>query len=323
MKKFVRLFFTGFMMGAADIVPGVSGGTIAFIFGIYEELLYTIKTVSGKTLRLALKGKFVEAAKSIPFSFGIPLGLGIGVALLSMAKAISFLLVEYPASLWSFFFGLVVASIILVRKRVIDWDIKDYVALVLTTVGSYILVGAVPVETPNTYLAIMLSGAIAICAMILPGISGSFLLVIMGKYEQILNAVVDRDIMTLAIFMIGIVIGISLFSRLLTWLFARHHDIVIAALLGFMIGSLRKIWPWKEVLTTRINSHGEVVPLLEKNIVPMSFDSSVIMCIMLAIGGMALIMMLEKFQVMKEHTKDVENTEFEKNHKKAIVAEQK
>ncbi|MBP7966975.1 DUF368 domain-containing protein [Candidatus Woesebacteria bacterium] len=322
MKKFIRLFFTGFMMGAADIVPGVSGGTIAFIFGIYEELLHTIKTVSGKTLRLALKGQFTEAIKSIPFGFGIPLGLGLGVALLSMARAISFLLVEYPAFLWSFFFGLVVASIILVRKRVIDWDMKDYLALLFTTVGSYILVGAVPVETPNTYLAIMLSGAIAICAMILPGISGSFLLVIMGKYEQILNAVVDRDIMTLAIFMIGIVIGISLFSRLLTWLFARHHDIVIAALLGFMIGSLRKIWPWKEVITTRINSHGEVVPLLEKNILPMSFDGNVIMCIVLAIGGMALIMMLEKFQVMKEHTKDIENTEFEKSHTQAIVAEQ-
>lgn len=310
-------------MGAADIVPGVSGGTIAFIFGIYEELLYTIKTVSGKTLKLGLQGKFAEAWKSIPFSFGIPLGLGIGVALLSMANVISFLLVEYPAFLWSFFFGLVLASIILVRKRVIDWNVKDYIALIVTTIGSYILVGAVPVETPNTYLAIMLSGAIAICAMILPGISGSFLLVIMGKYEQILNAVVERDIITLGVFMIGIVLGLALFSRLLTWLFAQQHDLIIAALIGFMIGSLRKIWPWKEVLTTRVNSHGEVVPFLEKNIIPSSVDGDVIMCILLAVAGMALIMTMEKFQAMKEHTKDIENPEFEKGHKKALASEMK
>ena len=243
MKKTIRIFFTGFMMGAADIVPGVSGGTIAFIFGIYEELLHSIKTVTGKTLRLFLQGKFIEAWKTIPFGFIVPLAIGLGTALFLLAQFISYLLIVYPSFVWSFFFGLVLASIILVRKRVVKWDVKDYVALVLCTIGAFVLVGAVPVETPDTYLAIMLSGAIAICAMILPGISGSFLLVIMGKYEQILNAVVERDFVTLGVFMIGIAIGISFFSRLLSWMFAKQPDLIIAALIGVMIGSLRQIWP--------------------------------------------------------------------------------
>ncbi len=321
MKQKIRLFVTGFIMGAADIVPGVSGGTIAFIFGIYEELLHSIKTVSGKTLKLALRGKFIEAWKSVPFGFLIPLGLGLMVALLSLANAISYLLSDHPSFLWSFFFGLVLASILLVRNRVVSWGTKEFIAMILMTIGAFFLVGAVPVETPNTYLAIMLSGAIAICAMILPGISGSFLLVIMGKYEQVLNAVVERDILTLGVFMVGIVLGLSLFSRLLSWLFAHHHDLVISALIGFMIGSLRKIWPWKEVLETRINSHGEIVPLVEKNIFPAAFDGSFFLSIFLAIAGVALILILERLQMTKEHTKDVDSKSFEKAHAQTLASE--
>ena len=299
MQKYLRLFFTGFMMGSADIVPGVSGGTIAFIFGIYEELVQTITTVSGRTLKLLLQFKIKEAFQTVPFGFLIPLLAGIGTALLALAKLVQHLLIAYPSFLWSFFFGLVVASIILVRRRVGKWTTKDYVALVASTVGTYFLVGLVPVETPRTYLAFFLSGVIAICAMILPGISGSFLLLIMGKYEQVLNAVTDRDIVTLLVFTSGCVIGLALFSRLLKWLFARHHDFIVSILLGFMIGSLRKVWPWKEVVETRINSHGEVVPLIDKNIIP-AFDAGLIVPLMLMAAGVALILFLDRLQITKE-----------------------
>lgn len=317
----IRLFFTGFTMGAADIVPGLSGGTVAFLLGIYEELIYSIKLVSGEVLRLVLQGKIKEAFEKIPFRFLVPLGLGILTALLTLAKVISFLLHDYPAFLWSFFFGLVLASVFIIRKRVVTWDLHDYAAAAATTIGTYFLVGAVPVETPNNPIALFLSGAIAICAMILPGISGSFLLVIMGKYEQVLNAVVQRDIFTIVIFGLGAVVGLATFSRVLSWLFKKHHDIVVAALTGFMIGSLRKVWPWKEVISTRINSHGEVVPLLEKNILPASFDTSVMICLGLFVLGMVAIFLLDKMEVTQEQTADVQDKSFTAEHKKALESQ--
>jgi putative membrane protein len=321
LHSYLRLTLTGFIMGAADIVPGVSGGTIAFIFGIYEELIYSIKTVSGEVLRLLVRGKIKEALAEIPFGFLIPLGIGILTALLTLANVLSYVLVAYPAFLWSFFFGLVIASILAVRKRVVTWDKRDYLAMTVTAVAAYFIVGAVPVETPNTLLAYFLAGAIAICAMILPGISGSFLLVIMGKYEQVLGAVTDRNFLILGVFMLGCVIGLAAFSRLLSWMFARHHDIIVASLIGFMIGSLRKIWPWKEVISTRINSHGEVVPFQEVNILPASLDTSVILSLLLCAIGVAAILFLEKLQVTKEQTSDIEDKDFKREHTKAIKSQ--
>lgn len=304
MRNAMRLFFTGFMMGSADIVPGVSGGTIAFIFGVYEELLLLIKTVSGQTLKLFFNGQFKLAWKSIPFSFLIPLALGIGTALLGLARLVTYLLAVYPSFLWSFFFGLVIASIVLVRRRVRNWSPLTYGALVAMAIGGYFLVGLVPIETPRTYLAYFFSGVIAICAMILPGISGSFLLLIMGKYEQILSAVTNHDFVTLGVFMAGCIIGLSLFSRLLSWLFARHHDLIVSMLIGFMIGSLRKVWPWKEVVETRLNSHGEIVPLVERNIMPL-INTSFYVAVALAILGVALILVLDRVQVTREHMEDI------------------
>lgn len=317
----LRLFITGFVMGAADIVPGVSGGTVAFLMGIYEELIQSIKTVSGKVLQLGIQGKFKAAWQTIPFSFLLPLGFGVLTALLSLSNLVSYLLHAYPQYLWSLFFGLVLASVVVVRKRVVTWNPHDYVAAAITTVAAYILVGAVPVETPNTWWVLFLSGAIAICAMILPGISGSFLLVIMGKYEQVLGAITNRDFVTLVIFGLGTVVGISVFSRVLSWLFKRHHDVIIAMLTGFMLGSLRKVWPWKEVIATRINSHGEVVPLIEKNIIPSQFSLEVLFCIALCVVGFILVMILDKAQVTKEHTSDIDDPEFVKERKAALKSQ--
>lgn len=321
-KDHLRLFFTGFTMGSADIVPGVSGGTIAFILGIYEELLNAIKLLSGQVPRLLIKGKFKEAWETIPFHFLIPLGLGVAGAVLSLTNLLSHLLTTQPVFVWSFFFGLVLASVFLVSKRIVTWDLRDIAFMLVFTVIAYELVGAVPVETPANPITFVLSGAIAICAMILPGISGSFLLLIMGKYEQIIEAVKSFDIITIGFVGIGAVLGLALFSRLLSWLFKNHHDIVIASLTGFMIGSLRKIWPWKETITTRINSHGIEVPIVQQNVLPAGFDYSVVIAILLCIVAIFLIMTLERLQLTKERVEDVDDPSFEREHKKALKSQE-
>lgn len=293
-------------MGAADIVPGVSGGTIAFLLGIYEELIYSIKVATGDAVKHALKGNIPEAFRSIPWSFLLPLGIGLLSAVLILSKLLSHFLDVYPSLVWAFFFGLVIASIFVVRKRIKTWNTTTYILAAVSALLAYGLVGSIPVETPNTYLLFFLSGAIAICAMILPGISGSFLLVLMGKYEQLLQAVLTRDVLRLGLFMIGAVVGIAVFSRVVTWLFNKHHDAVVATLTGFMIGALRKIWPWKEVLTTRVNSHGEIVPVTEMNILPSVNDSVLYFAVSLMIIGFLLIYTLDRLHVTDDHkTEDI------------------
>jgi len=318
LKKNIRLFLTGFSMGVADLIPGVSGGTIAFLSGIYEELIFSIKQVTGGTLRLILQGKIADALKSIPFPFLIPLGVGLLTAVFTLANVLSYLLETFPVFVWSFFFGLVLASTVIVMKRVVAWDFIDKVSFVVAAIGAYILVGLVPVETPNTLLAFFLAGAVAICAMILPGISGSFILLLLGKYQQILAAVTQRDVLTLAVFAAGCAVGIALFSRVLSWVFKRYHDISVAILAGFMLGSVRKIWPWKELVSTRINSHGIEVPLVEANVLPSVFDMSVVVAIFLAGLAVFLVYRLDKLHLVKEHTKDIKSKEFEKDHKESL-----
>lgn len=320
MQKYGRLFFNGFSMGSADIVPGVSGGTMAFIFGIYEELLESIKIVSGEVPRLILKGKIKEAFQTVPFGFLIPLGAGILTAIVTLSNVISYLLANQPVLIWSFFFGLIVASVFLVSKRIVTWDVKDIVALLLSAIGAYFLVGAVPVSTPASLPLMFVAGAIAICAMILPGISGSFLLVIMGKYDQVLQAVIDKDIVTLVVFMAGAVLGLALFSRLLSYLFEKQHDLVVSILIGFMIGSLRKVWPWKEVLMTRVDSHGEIVPVVEANVLP-GLNMSLLFAMILCALGIWLMFMLNKVQATKEVVTDIKDPEFTKEHKHAVQSQ--
>lgn len=296
----VRLFLTGFGMGSADVVPGVSGGTIAFVFGIYEELINSIKHVSGTVVKLAIKGKIKEAVKEIPWTFLVPLAVGLFLALITMAKLISFALQEFPVPVWSFFFGLVIASVFMVGQKVTKWNAGVLSAFVVGAIATYYIVGAVPFETPNTHIAMFIAGAIAICAMILPGISGSFLLLLMGKYGQVLEAVNNLDLVRLGIFMVGCVIGLSLFSRLLSWLFEKHHNIVIAAMTGVMLGSLRKLWPWKNVLTTTVDSHGETIPLVVENVLPRSLDTTVVFALISMVVGIALIAYLSQIDKQTE-----------------------
>lgn len=317
-KKYARLYATGFAMGTADLIPGVSGGTIAFLSGIYEELLYSIKTLSGECIKLFVQRKFTQALKLVPFRFLVPLALGIFSALFSLAGLLTFLLKDYPMFVWAFFFGLVLASTWIVLKRVVKWDVSDKVSFVVSTVITYFLVGLIPIETPNTLPVVFVSGAIAISAMILPGISGSFILLLLGKYQQILAAVTNRDVVTLGVFMTGCVIGLALFSRVLSWLFKNHHDISVAILAGVMLGSVRKIWPWQEVITTRINSHGEEVPMIVQNIWPNMGDGVTYVLILLSIVGAALILYMDRFQVSKERMNDVDNPRLAQQHRQSL-----
>lgn len=299
-KPLLRLVVTGFFMGTADLIPGVSGGTVAFISGIYEELLVSIKKVSGEVIKLALQFKIREAIAAIPFRFLVPLFAGIFTAVLSLANLLGYLLDTYPSFVWSFFFGLVIASTWIVAKRVKTWPLPNILSFIIFLIVGYIVVGAVPVETPSNLPMYFLSGMIAICAMILPGISGSFILLIMGKYTQVLGAVREMNIAVLVSVMLGAIVGLAVFSRFLSWLFAKHHDISVAALSGFMLGSVRKLWPWQEVIATRINSHGDVVPLATQNIVPPQIDAAVLGIIALMAIGIAIVLYIDRLDLVKE-----------------------
>ena len=294
-QRWLRLFLTGFGMGTADIIPGVSGGTIAFIFGSYEELIQSIKVVTGKALNLIIRGKLSEAIKAIPFGFLVPVLLGIITAVLLFARVLEHLLETEPVFIRAFFFGLVVASGYLVGRQINSWSGKLAVTLFISLVFSFVLVGVVPVQTPDTLLAFFLSGALAIIAMILPGISGAVILLILGKYNQVLNAVVEFDLLVVGLVAAGAVLGLALFSRVLSWLFKYHHNIVVSSLTGLMLGSLRKLWPWKEILKTGLDRHGELIVLQEANILPVISDG-VLLAGGLAIAGAVIILYLTNIQ---------------------------
>ncbi len=301
-KNYLVLALKGMAMGAADVVPGVSGGTIAFISGIYEELLQSISNININLLK-TLKKEGVKAAwKQLNGNFLLALFSGIFISILSLAKVISWLLENHPILVWSFFFGLVLASVIYIGKQIKKWNALSVGLLVLATIVAYTITTLPPLvseSSSNSFL--FLSGAIAVCAMILPGISGSFILVLLGAYKPILNAVSSRDIVAITIVALGAVVGLLSFSRILKWLFANYKNYTLAALTGFIIGSLNKIWPWKKVLTYRTNSHGEKEPFNELSISPFSFDgdSQLIYAIILSIVGFSLIILLEKLAVKK------------------------
>lgn len=261
----------GIAMGAADVVPGVSGGTIAFIAGIYEELLQSIKSIDLKALKLLFTGQFRAFWAKINGNFLLALVLGIVISIFSLARLMTWLLETHPIPLWSFFFGLIVASTLLVARDVQRWNAKTVVGALAGAVAAYMITALSPASTPDTWWFIVLSGAIAICAMILPGISGSFILLLLGKYEFIMAAVGELNIEVILLFAVGAVSGIISFSHLLTWLLKSYRDVTIAVLTGFMFGSLNKIWPWKQTLETYVDSHGAVQPFKEANVLPGTF----------------------------------------------------
>lgn len=302
-KDYIVIGLKGMAMGAADVVPGVSGGTIAFISGIYEELLGSISNVNLGLLKTLKKEGLKAAWKQVNGSFLAALFIGIFVSIISLAKAIKYLLENEPILLWSFFFGLVLASIIYIAKQISKWNFISVLVLILGAFLAYYITTLNPLVSENSSLGfIFLAGAIAICAMILPGISGSFILVLLGAYKPVLDAVNNRDFKMIAVFMVGAVVGLLTFSKILKWLFAHYKSLTLAALTGFIIGSLNKIWPWKETLTWRTNSHGVEVPFNQQSVSPFSFDgdAQLTMAIVLAIVGFVIILGMEKFADYKK-----------------------
>ncbi len=284
-------------MGAADVVPGVSGGTIAFISGIYEELLSSISGINIANLKLLKKEGFKAAWKAINGNFLLALLSGIFISIVSLAKLISWLLENKPILVWSFFFGLVLASILYVAKQLTKWNAVTIILLILGAIAAYIITTLQPaISESSSLLFFFFAGSLAICAMILPGISGSFILVLLGAYKPVLDAIHNRDVKLLGVMSFGAVVGLLSFSKVLRWLFDHHKNYTLAVLTGFILGSLNKIWPWKETLTWRINSHGVKVPFNEQSISPFSYegDSQLMMAIILSIIGFSVIILLEK-----------------------------
>lgn len=252
LKDYIAIAFKGACMGAADVIPGVSGGTIAFIMGIYDEFVGSIARIDAEAVRLLFKGRFGNFWRHINGNFLLSLVLGIGISVMALAGLMQYLLAHHPIQTWAFFFGLIVASSIFIIRGISGWRLREGIFLAMGAVLGVTVCTLSPTQTPEALWFIFLSGAIAICAMILPGISGSFILLILGKYQYIMEAIsglvsgedFGRNILILAVFMTGAVVGILGFSKLLHWLLARWHKETLIVLAGFIIGSLVKVWPW-------------------------------------------------------------------------------
>jgi putative membrane protein len=268
LKKYGLNYLKGMAMGAADIVPGVSGGSIALIAGIYQELLDSINSFNLDNLRLLKSFQIKEFYLRLNGNFLLSLVLGIMTSIFALSRVITYLMDEHPIPLWSFFSGLILVSAFLILKEIKKWNLVVIVSIAIGTAFAWWVTNLPPTTTPNDYWFTFVAGAIAICAMILPGISGSFVLLILGQYERILQAVLDKDFITLALFASGCLVGILSFSRVVAFLLRRFHAATIGLLSGFMLGSVNELWPWKQVTSWRTSSSGKEVPFLTENILP-------------------------------------------------------
>lgn len=267
-KKYGLNYLKGMAMGAADIVPGVSGGSIALIAGIYQELLDSINAFNLDNLRLLKSFQIKEFYLRFNGNFLLSLVLGIMTSIFALSRVITYLMEEHPIPLWSFFSGLILVSAFLILKETKKWNFVIVISIAIGTAFAWWVTNLPPTTTPEAPWFTFVAGAIAICAMILPGISGSFILLILGQYERILKAVLEKDIFTLALFATGCLVGILSFSRVVAFLLRRFHAATIGLLSGFMLGSVNELWPWKDVIKTRISSSGKEVPFLTENILP-------------------------------------------------------
>ncbi|CAM3631308.1 hypothetical protein VA7868_03804 [Vibrio aerogenes CECT 7868] len=287
-------------MGAADVVPGVSGGTIAFITGVYDTLLESIRRINPKLITVIRKQGIKAALTYINLKFLLCLFGGIFLSIITLAKLVSWLLVAHPIPLWSFFFGLILVSVFHILKQIQHRKITQLAGFIAGILLAYSITILQPLHLEPTSLNIMLAGAVAICAMILPGISGSFILLLIGMYTPILSAVKSFQISPILTFLSGCVLGLLCFSHLLSWMLKHYRDLTLVTLTGLMVGTLPKIWPWKETLTWRINSHGEQVPLLQQNLMPAEYErlttqpSQLLLAILMMLAAIGLVLMLEK-----------------------------
>lgn len=294
LKKYLLVGIKGIGMGAADVIPGVSGGTIAFMTGIYEELVGSINSIDATAARLLFRGRLRDFWKHVNGNFLVSVFAGILISVMSLAKLMTYLLEYLPIPTWAFFFGLIVASSVFILRDISDWKPRDAVMLLLGVVLGVVVCTLSPAETPDALWFIFISGAVAICAMILPGISGSFILLILGKYEFILATLTRilsgestaMDFAVLAVFVLGAVVGILSFSKFLHWLLARFHRATLLVLAGFIIGSLVKVWPWSNmdtVLEAQVLRGGSIYEV----------DMQIPWAIACCVAGAALVTALE------------------------------
>ena len=296
-KDIVFLYLKGVVMGMADLIPGVSGGTIAFITGIYDDLLTAISKVNGQFIKKLLSKNYKIALEESSAKFLIILLSGVATSIIAFARLMHYLMEHHAVPTWALFFGLILASITVLAKNVKKIFGKNLFWIILGGVFAYIVVSLVPVETPENYGFIFFCGFIAIMAMILPGLSGSFLLLILGKYQFITGAIKspfsDNNLIIMAVFAAGAVLGLLLFSRILKYFLTNFHEATMAFLIGVLIGSLKKVWPWKQVLETRI-VRGKVKVLTEANFIPEVFDQTVAIAAGLTVVGFTFVYFLEK-----------------------------
>jgi len=291
-KDYVMLVFKGFGMGMANAIPGISGGTIAFLLGIYEDLIDSIKSFDLKFVRLLCCLKFREAFSSVAWQFLGAIFFGIAAAIIVLSKLISWLLVNQSVLIYSFFFGLILATVPIIAGIIKRWTFPKIIAVILSAFGTYFFVGLAPLVTPEAAWFLFLCGAIAISTMILPGISGAFVLVLLGKYQFILDAVNHQDFFSLGIFLLGVGVGIVSFVHVLSWLFNKYHDLTVAIITGIIVGSLRKIWPWKEITETIMAGHGKSVAIAETNIFPSQLSGDVFAALAIMAVGFIFAILL-------------------------------
>lgn len=291
------LWLKGFGMGTADIIPGVSGGTIALITGIYAKLVAAINSFDLAFARRLLRWDLSGALAGVHLRFLLPLLLGIATAIVLTSRVIHYLLLNHAVLVWSLFFGLIAASMLVVGRKVGRFTPAVGLAALLAAAAAFWLVGVIPVQTPEGLWFIFLSGAVAICAMILPGISGAFILVILGKYALMTGALKapfePANLLLILVFLAGALVGILAFAKLLNFLLARYHDLTMAALAGFMLGAMRKIWPWKEVLRTETIG-GKPMVVQEANIWPPAIDGEFWAAVGLALLGLAVVLVIDR-----------------------------
>ncbi len=293
---YIIISVKGMAMGAADAVPGVSGGTIAFISGIYEELITTISNVNLSLFSTLKNEGFSAMWSKLNGNFLVALLTGIIVSFVSFMRLAKYLIENHPILIWSFFFGLIIASIYFVGKQITRWNIGAIVTLIIGAIVAYFITSLPSLGSNENPWFLTIAGAIAICAMILPGISGSFILVILGAYKTLSDAIHDFDFKKIGLFVLGAIVGLLSFSRVLKWLFKHYYNLTLALLTGFIFGSLNKIWPWKKILSYRTNSKGVEVPFLDESVSPFNFegDNQLLFAIGLMVAGFLTIILLEK-----------------------------
>jgi len=302
-SSFMTLALKGMAMGIAEVIPGVSGGTIAFITGIYEKLLNTIKAFHPALIGTFKKEGIGSVWETINGTFLVTLLIGMATGVVVGVFGVTHLLETYPEMLWAFFFGLIISSAIFIGKQVDGWGVKEILALIVGTAVAYYITVASPAQGNEALWFVFLSGVIAISALILPGISGSFILLLMGMYSFIIPTVKkalttfdSESLITVSTFAIGCLVGLVTFSRVLSWTFKNYKNITLALLTGFMLGSLNKLWPWRNVLSTRINSKGVEVPFIEESVLPSNYTGEpyVVAVVICMIIGFLSVFLIEK-----------------------------